>query len=186
MDKLFGWFPFPKIPLLLPVAPQRASDRRCWPIASANAGVVERYALDTSAILAFLGGEQGTGTVERLLRESRAHRVHVLACAITLIEVFYTAMREKGEDEAVRLVALVRAWPLEWVYPDEKALLQAGRLKASHRLSVADALIAAVAKLHRATLVHKDPELEVLRAQVDLLSLPFKATPGGTKTQFSR
>ena len=25
---------------------------------------------------------------------------------------------------------LVKAWPMEWAYPDEKVLLQAGRLKA--------------------------------------------------------
>jgi predicted nucleic acid-binding protein len=47
-----------------------------------------------------------------------------------------------------------------WVYPDEQTLLQAGKIKAAYRLSVADALIAAVAKLHQATLVHKDPEFE--------------------------
>jgi predicted nucleic acid-binding protein len=39
---------------------------------------------------------------------------------------------------------------------------------------VADALIAAVAKLHHATLVHKDPEFEAIASQVSLLSLPFK------------
>jgi predicted nucleic acid-binding protein len=63
---------------------------------------------------------------------------------------------------------------VEWSYPDEKTFLQAGRLKASHRLSVADALIAATAKLHDAVLVHKDPELEALRGEMELLSLPFK------------
>jgi len=42
-------------------------------------------------------------------------------------------------------------------------------------VSVADSLISAVANLHHATLVHKDPELEVLRGQIELLSLPFKA-----------
>jgi len=137
--------------------------------------VAESYVLDTSAILAFLGGEHGADNVERLLRGSRVGRVRVLVCSITLMEVFYTAIREKGEDEAVRLLALMRAWPLEWVYPDEKVLLQAGRLKASHRLSVADALIAAVAKLRNATLVHKDPALDALRGQIRLLSLPSKA-----------
>ena len=138
--------------------------------------MAERYILDTSAILAFLGGERGADKVERLLRGSRAGRFQVLACSITLMEVFYTAVREKGEDEAVRLLALVRAWPLRWVYPDEKVLLHAGRLKASYRLSVADALIAAVARLRQATWVHKDPELEALRGQIELLSLPSKAT----------
>jgi len=137
--------------------------------------VAEGYVLDTSAILAFLGGEQGADSVERLLRAARAGRIQVLVCSISLMEVFYTALRAKGEDEAVRLLALVRAWPLEWVYPDEKALLKAGRLKASYRLSVADALIAAVARLHRAKLVHKDPELEALKGKIELLSLTSKA-----------
>jgi len=50
----------------------------------------------------------------------------------------------------------------------------AGRIKAFHRLSFADALIAAVAKLRGATLVHKDPELEALAPELALLSLPYK------------
>lgn len=136
--------------------------------------MAERYVLDTSAILAFLGDEAGAGRVERLLRGARVGRHQMLACAITLMELFYTAMRAKGEDAAARVVALVKAWPLGWVYPDEKVLLHAGRLKATHRLSVADALVAAVAGLQDATLVHKDPELEALRGQVHLLSLPVK------------
>lgn len=133
--------------------------------------MADRYVLDTSAILAFLGGEPGADRVERLLRGARAGRHEALACSITLMELFYTALRTKGEDEAVRILALVKAWPVEWVYPEEKALLQAGRLKAAHRLSIADALIAAVARLRGATLVHKDPELDALRGQVDLLSV---------------
>lgn len=137
--------------------------------------MADRYVLDTSAILAFLGGEQGADSVGRLLRAARAGRIQVLICSISLMEVLYTALRAKGEDEAVRLLALVRAWPLEWVYPDEKALLQAGSLKASYRLSVADALIAAVARLHHAKLVHKDPELEALKGQIELLSLTSRA-----------
>jgi|GEM_PF-6625551 len=53
-------------------------------------------------------------------------------------------------------------------------MLQAGRFKAYYHLSVADALIAAVAKLRQATLVDKDLELEALAPEVALLSLPFK------------
>lgn len=111
--------------------------------------MAERFILDTSAILAFLGGERGAAEVERLLRAALAGLLRVLACSITLMEIFCAAIRERGEDEAARLVALVKAWPLEWVSPDEKILLQAGRLKASNRLSAADALIAAVAGRER-------------------------------------
>ena len=85
--------------------------------------MAERYVLDTSAILAFLGDENGAARVECLLRGGRAGQYDVLACSITLMELFYMAMREKGEDESYRLVALVKAWPLEWVYPDDRVLL---------------------------------------------------------------
>jgi len=138
--------------------------------------VADCYVLDTSALLAFLGDEPGADKVERLLEGARDSRCHLLSCSITLMEIFYTAMREKGEDEAIKILALVKAWPIEWVDPDEKVLLQAGRLKAAYRLSVADALIAAVARTRGAILVHKDPELETLRGNVRLLGLPFRTT----------
>lgn len=90
------------------------------------------------------------------------------------MEIYYITRMEEGEDRAAELVALTKSWPVEWIYPDERTLLQAGKLKANYRLSVADALIAAVAKLHQATLVHKDPELSNLEGEISLLNLPFR------------
>lgn len=90
------------------------------------------------------------------------------------MELYYIALQETNEDEAVQLVGIVKSWPVTWIYPDEKALMLAGRIKAFHRLSFADALIAAVAKLRGATLVHKDPELDALAHELALLSLPYK------------
>jgi predicted nucleic acid-binding protein len=58
--------------------------------------------------------------------------------------------------------------------PGEKDLLLGGRFKAFHRLSFADAVIAAVACTRGATLVHKDPELEGLAGDVALSALPYK------------
>jgi predicted nucleic acid-binding protein len=139
--------------------------------------VPELYLLDTSAIFALTDQEEGAEEVERLLQRARAGQCRLAACSITLMELYYVTLQEKGEDEAARLIGLVKAWPLRWVYPDERALLLAGRLKASYRLSVADALIAAVARIHRATLVHKDPELAALTHEVDLLGLPLKKRP---------
>jgi ribonuclease VapC len=138
--------------------------------------VAEHYVLDTSAILAFTDNEEGADEVQQLLEAARARQWVIDVCAISLMEIAYITEREQGEDEAARLVALVKAWPITWVYPDEKTLLHAAKLKATHRLSVADALIAAVAKLSPATLAHKDPEFEALAPQIVLRSLPFKPT----------
>ena len=138
--------------------------------------MAELYVLDTSAIFTLTDQEAGADEVENILNTARADECQIEICSISLMELFYMTLRELGEDKAVQLVALVKSWPITWVYPDEKLLLQAARLKAFYRLSLADALIAAVAKLPDATLVHKDPEFESLSAQVSLLTLPYKTS----------
>jgi len=136
--------------------------------------LADLYVLDTSAILTYTDQEDGVVEVTTLLENARFRRCRLEACSISLMEIYYITLRASGEDQAARLVALIKSWPLIWVYPDEKILLQAGRLKASYRLSVADALIAAVAKLHKACLVHKDPEFAAMSEVIPLLNLPFK------------
>jgi predicted nucleic acid-binding protein len=136
--------------------------------------LADLYVLDTSAILTYTDQEDGVVEVETLLENARFAKCRIEACSISLMEIYYLTIRASGEDQAARLVALIKSWPLLWVYPDEKILLQAGKLKAAFRLSVADALIAAVAKLHRACLVHKDPEFTAMSGAIALLNLPFK------------
>jgi predicted nucleic acid-binding protein len=142
----------------------------------ANERVTERFVLDTSAIFTLTDQEEGSDRVEDLLDRAAARECWVEVCSVSLMELYYITLREKGEEEAAKLIGLVKSWPVTWVYPNEKALLMAGRIKAEHRLSIADALIAAVARLNEATLVHKDPELNALAGEVKLLGLPFKAT----------
>jgi predicted nucleic acid-binding protein len=134
----------------------------------------ERYLLDTSAVLSLTDQEDGSERVEELLDRATAGEVEVEVCAVSLMELYYITLQEQGEDQAVRLVGLVKSWPIQWIYPDERTLLFAGRLKAFHRLSFADAVIAGVAKLREAVLVHKDPEFETLTGEISLLSLPYK------------
>jgi len=134
----------------------------------------ERFLLDTSAILALTDQEEGFEQVEALLDRATTGAVEVAICAMSLMELFYITLQEEGEDQAARLVALVKAWPVRWIYPDERVLLFAGRLKAFHHLSFADALIAGTARLDGSVLVHKDPEFEAVAEEIPLLGLPYK------------
>jgi predicted nucleic acid-binding protein len=136
--------------------------------------VAERYLLDTSAILTLTDKEDGFEKVEELLDQAAAGAVEVEISAVSLMEIYYITLQEQGEDRAAHLVSLVKAWPARWVYPDERTLLLAGRFKAFHRLSFADAVIAGSAQLREAVLVHKDPELEALASEIALLTLPYK------------
>lgn len=130
------------------------------------------YLLDTSALLTLIEDEAGAARVEELLREQR-----VTIPWTCLLEVTYITRQERGAAEAERRYALLKSLPVTLLWHMEEAtLLAAARLKASHRISLADAVIAAYALRAGAVLVHKDPEYEVLAGEVHLEGLPYKST----------
>ena len=128
------------------------------------------YLLDTSAILTLLEDEEGAQRVETLLR-----REEVLFPFLALLETYYITLKEQTEDVADQRYALLTQLQKDILWSvDEPTLLTAGRLKAAHRLSLADALIAAFAVQHQAILVHKDPEMAALKDAVEMEFLPYK------------
>lgn len=128
------------------------------------------YLLDTSAILTLLEDEDGAQRVETLLRQE-----DILLPFVVLLETYYITLQEQSEDIADRRYALLKQLPGNILWQvDEPTLLTAGRLKAAHHLSLADALIAAFAMRHQAILVHKDPEMAALTESVQLETLPYK------------
>ncbi|HEX3525696.1 MAG TPA: PIN domain-containing protein [Thermoanaerobaculia bacterium] len=130
------------------------------------------FVLDTSALFSLLEEEAGADRVERILRKEKVYLPWV-----TLLEVHYISQQERGEDIANFRLALLKKLSAEIVWQhDEPALLLASGFKAQHRLSLADALIAGIARRLNAVLVHKDPELEALNGAVDLEALPYKGS----------
>ncbi len=133
------------------------------------------YVLDTSALLCLLEDEDGAEAVEKIIRAHGSRR-RVFVSFISWMEFYYVNHQERGEAEARHRYSLLRDLPLQTVESDEELGLSAGRIKASHRLSVADAWIAATAKRLGAALMHKDPEFEPLSGDIRLLTLPYKAS----------
>jgi len=130
----------------------------------------ERYLLDTSAVLAFLEDEAGAQRVEEIIRAGGA-----VIPFLALLETYYISLQETTEPIAEKRYALLKQLPARFLYDvDEPTLLTAGRFKARHRLSLADALIAAFAVREGAILVHKDPEFKSLSKQVKQEALPYK------------
>ena len=133
-----------------------------------------RYLLDTSALFALFQEEPGAHEVEGILRESRAGKAKTLVSFVSFVEVFYRLIQTVGVERAQETYANMKMLPIEKVGSEEPLELEAGELKAKYRLSLADAFIAATARLHHAKLVHKDPELEALATAVSLMPLPYK------------
>ena len=118
------------------------------------------YVLDTSAILAVVLGEPPGRAVLNLLRQARQGRHRIRLPFLALMEAEYKLLRQFLPEEVRISLALVRGWPAEVVESNEEWRHEAARIKASGGLSLADAWIAALAKLSGAQLVHKDPEFD--------------------------
>lgn len=131
----------------------------------------KRFLLDTSALMTLIEDEDGADRVVEVLRQ---HQTFLPWMA--LLEVYYITQQERGQPEAERRYALLKELPaiLLWDTP-EPVLLTAARLKARHRISLADAIIAAFAQQNQATLLHKDPEYEALAPLIPMEHLPYKA-----------
>ena len=135
----------------------------------------KKYVLDTSALFTLIEEEDGADRVEEIISTGDA-----LLPSLALLEVHYVTRQERGQGEADRRYALLKQLPCEILWQvDEPTLLTASRFKAGHRLSLADALIAAVALRQEAVLLHKDPEYEALAEEVELETLPYKIKQRG-------
>lgn len=129
----------------------------------------ERYLLDTSAIFTLIEDEAGAGRIEDILSGEEC-----ILPWMVLLEATYITRRERGEAEAERRYALLKQLPALILWEiDEPVLLTAARIKSTHSLSLADAMIAAYAYSLDAVLVHKDPEFESLTSLIRLEALPF-------------
>ncbi|RJQ26569.1 MAG: type II toxin-antitoxin system VapC family toxin [Peptococcaceae bacterium] len=130
----------------------------------------ERFVLDSSAIIALMEDEDGADRVAEVLTQRNSILPYMV-----LLEVYYISLRESSQADADRRYVLMKQLPVKILWnTDEAILLTAGRFKAFHRISIADAVIAAYAKLYNAVLLHKDPEYEALADEIKLENLPFK------------
>ncbi len=134
---------------------------------------MKRWLLDTSALLTLRDDEAGAEAVADVLGQAQAGKAVCLGCFISLMEVLYRVWKDEGEAAGRLAYEQCLALPIEWVHESPELLQAAGRFKATARLSLADAWIAACAELADATLMHKDPEFAAL--DIPQQPLPYKA-----------
>ncbi len=137
----------------------------------------EAFLLDTSAFLTLTDREPGVNRVRELLKAAKRGEVRLHACFVSLAEAQYILTYDLGSDQARRVVAAIKKFPIQWLHSDDALCASAAEIKARHKVSLADAFIAATAQRLGAVLVHKDPELAALGSLVEQELLPFKGAP---------
>jgi predicted nucleic acid-binding protein len=137
--------------------------------------VAESFVLDTSAFIALDEREPGAGEVEAILAKAWLGQAEVHASFATLTELEYIRTQEKDAQQATELLSFAKSQPVKWHHTDDALCGEAAKLKAAHKVSFADAFVAATAKRVDAVLIHKDPEFNTLAGVIKLHGLPPKA-----------
>ena len=138
--------------------------------------------LDTSAWLTWSQDEAGADEVEAYFEEAMDGNTIVHASFVSLTELEYITTQKFGADRARELLASVEDKPVQWHQSDKALCSEAAKLKAAHKVSFADAFVAATAQRLDATLVHKDPEFDALQGVIKLQPLPPKPGPAPVGT----
>ncbi len=132
------------------------------------------YLIDTSAWLTLIEDEDGADIVHGLIRRAAMNEVTLFTSFISFMEVRYISLQEVGEEVTAVRLTLMEALPVTCLESSKPLGAVAATIKARHRLSFADAWIAAAAIEKGATLVHKDPEFDQVALLVKTARLPYK------------
>lgn len=125
------------------------------------------YVVDACALLAFLKEEPGADVVENLLIQAELQEITLFINIVNLLEIYYGLYRDDGPEVAEETLAHIRRLPLTRIDTiSERVFYEAGKLKAAHNISLADAFAIAEANVRSAQLVTADHhEFDALVAQ---------------------
>ena len=116
----------------------------------------EIYVLDACALVALLKMEDGASVVADVYRKANDGVVRLYMNRVNLFEVYYGFYRDKGKDYALNIIKNVEESSVFIVEFDKGIFLEAGRLKANYRISLADAVALAQAKVIGGMLLTSD------------------------------
>ena len=128
--------------------------------------------VDAWALLALLQKEEpAAARVKAVIDGAQRGQWELFVSLINLGEVYYSIGRSQGLPEADSVLEDLEQLPLVVIPADRTAVVQAASLKATHRLSYADAFAMAAAIALDATLLTGDPELIQLKDHVRIEQL---------------
>lgn len=132
---------------------------------------MRRAVLDSYAVLAFLFKEKGHEKVVAALEKAAESDKPLLIVAPNWAEIRYQVERKAGSEAWTRTREKLLGLPVEIVPADQELAEQAGGIKAHHRMSLADAFAAALAKTRKADLFTGDPEFRAVEKELRIIWL---------------
>lgn len=117
----------------------------------------EVFVLDACSLIAFFGDEDGADKVENVFRKARADECIIYMNKLNILEVYYGVFREDGEEKAEEILDKILALPISVIDKlKDNVFKEAGRLKATYKISLADSIVLAEAKIMGAKVLTAD------------------------------
>jgi predicted nucleic acid-binding protein len=124
--------------------------------------------LDSHALLAFFRGEEAAVQVKQLLHKAASTDRPLHMTEVNYAEVKYMLVKKDGADAWEQAADILTSLPIEFHPADRHLAEVAADFKARHKISLADAFTAALAKDRKAELVTGDPEFKSLEKEIKI------------------
>ena len=124
--------------------------------------------LDSHALVAYFRDEPGAETVEALLNKAASSERPLHMTEVNYAEAKYTLIRKDGLEAWAASARILSGLPIEFHPVTRRLADQAADYKTAHKMSLADAFAAALAKEKKAELVTGDPEFKALDKEIKI------------------
>ena len=101
----------------------------------------EIFVLDACALIDLINKEDGAEIIEDVLKRAQAGNVSIIMNKLNFLEVYYDLYRSYGEEVADKLIRNINKPPIV-IHSElsDTVFKEAGRLKASYKISIADSI----------------------------------------------
>ena len=128
------------------------------------------YVLDACALIALTNQEKGANIVADILKQATHGNVRIYMNRVNLYEVYYGFYREHGKEYALNVVENVEDSHILVTEFDREIFLEAGRLKTTYKLSLADSISVAQTIILRGSILTADHhEFDVIEGKENLI-----------------
>ncbi len=124
--------------------------------------------LDSHALLKLLFDESGAETVALILEKAGQRDQPVHMTEVNYAEVQYIIRRKNSDSAWTTIANELRAAPIEFHPVDRRLADMAADFKARHKISLAGAFAAALAKERKTELLTGDPEFKSLEEEIKI------------------
>ncbi|MBC8182712.1 type II toxin-antitoxin system VapC family toxin [candidate division KSB1 bacterium] len=127
---------------------------------------------DSYALLCFFKKETGYEQVKKILEQAEKKEIEILFSTVNLTEVYYSILREFGENRANEVLTLIDSLCITIIDVGRELSIVAARIKSIHAIALGDCFAIGLAKLNNAKVITGDPEFKKLQDEVEIIWLP--------------